>query len=629
MNRNDPYSTPARRRRIIAELARRNLKGFYLAACYNVKLLRIRTRASIIMQCSWRMYYSKKRLCSLKYQKMVRLATRIQSVWRMKLAILLKHRLRKELQFRQQLRMVRVVDCLWIAYRYRQARNARILAMKLARERLEVLSSVSVQRCFRGFMGRRAFHERMKRRRDHLKRLNTAAAVIQCAVRMRFAVRRLNFLRQYNMSLKLIRRITLSWWHRRQWQRHRCAAVLQSAYRIHRSMRLLDRLKHRKRMADWLFPQLMNEAINELLHPMAGLSIPFSRSMYVHVDIDKVTLCTMAALGPTFVSNWAIRNNLLRYRRVAGFSPGAIVRQVVDTVNTALNGDATGIRIDGVDGVGDNDIAASDPLTNQVSLAMDDNFDKVITLSKWAEDDDDTSTESRLPICKWTALVGDSRISYSLPLPFTSSSSTIVVERMRSTMELHLITMEDSDDDGADRNCNFYRYTRIIVFNCIASDCNSPLNLLDIKQMSQFGFESSDFTQSKDDLKVMFRNALVYVDHTQGRTASSTVHMNAPIAKDDGDNDDDFIVEDIDSSINSEIDELLAPAVSTLPEAVSRSRPGTAVIRIVLREPTPPPTPPPRSIPYHLMASCIQVLYMLFITYHHHIMYHIRSGNNT
>lgn len=357
-------------------------------------------------------------------------------------------------------------------------------------------------------------------------------------------------------------------------------------------------------MADWLFPQLMNEAIDELLHPMAGLSIPFSRSMYVHVDIDKVTLCTMAALGPIFVSNWAIRNNLLRYRREAGFSPGAIVRQVVDTVNTALNGDATDSSIVEVDGVGDDDIAASDLLTNQV--AMDD-FDKVITLSKWAEDDDDTPTdgiESRLPICKWTALVGDSRISYSLPPPSTSSRSTIVVERTRSTMELHLITMEDSDDDGADRNCDRYRCTRIIVFNCIASDFDSPLNLLDIKQMSQFGFESSDFTQSKDDLKVMFRNALVYVDHTHGRTASSIVVMDAPIAKDDGDNDDDFIVEDTDSSINSEIDEVVAPAVSTLPEAVPRSRPGTAVIRIILRE----STPPPRLIPYHLMASCIQVL---------------------
>jgi hypothetical protein len=106
----------------------------------------------------------------------------------------------------------------------------------------------------------------------------------------------------------------------------------------------------------------------------------------------------------------------------------------------------------------------------------------------------------------------------------------------------------------------------------------------------------------------MFRNALVYVDHTHGRTASSIVVMDAPIAKDDGDNDDDFIVEDTDSSINSEIDEVVAPAVSTLPEAVPRSRPGTAVIRIILRESTPPPTPPPRLIPYHLMASCIQVL---------------------
>lgn len=585
------------------------------------------------MQCSWRIYYAKKRLCSIRYRKRVRLATRIQSVWRMKLAILLKHKLRKELQHRQQLRIVRVVDCLWIAYRYRQARKARILAMKLARERLEVLSSVSIQKCFRGCMGRRAFNERMSRRRDHLKRLNDGATVIQCAVRMRFAVRRLNFLRQYSKSLKLIRRITLSWWHRRRRQRHRCAAALQSAYRIHRSMRLLDRLKHRKRLADWMFPLLMNEAIDELLHPMAGLSIPFSRSMYVHVDIDKVTLCKMAALGPTFVSNWAIRNHLLQYRRVAGFSPGAIVRQVVDTVNTALNRDTTDSSnsinsniIDGAVVVGNVDSAASGPLSNQVVAIGD--FDKVITLDKWAEDDndDDSSTdgpdESRLPICKWTALVSDSRISYSPPPPSTSSRSTIVVERTRCTMELHLITMEYSNDDGgADRNCDYYRCTRIIVFNCIANDCDSPplFNLLDTKQASQLGgFESSDLTQSKDDLKVMFRNALVYVDHSHGHgdtASSSIVDLDATIAKDGGDNDDDFIVEDTDTEIDEEVVAIVT--APTLPDAASRSRPSTAVIRIILRDPTPPPTPPPRSVPYHLMASCIQVLCMLFISFHY------------
>ena len=390
-------------------------------------------------------------------------------------------------------------------------------------------------------------------------------------------------------------------------------------------MRLLDRLKHRKRLADWLFPLLMNEAIDELLHPIAGLSIPFLRSMYVHVDIDKVTLCKMAALGPSFVSNWAIRNHLLRYRRVAGFTPGAIVRQVVDTVNTALNRDTTDNSssiIDGAVVVGDVDSAASGPLSNQVVAIGD--FDKVITLDKWAEDDndDDSSTdgpdESRLPITKGTALVGDSRISYSPPPPSTSSWSTIVVERTRSTMELHLITMEDSnDDDGSDRNCDYYRCTRIIVFNCIANDCDSPplFNLLDTKQASQLGgFESSDLTQSKDDLKVMFRNALVYVDHTHGHgdtASSSIVDMDATIAKDGGDNDDDFIVEDTDSDIDEEVAIVTAP---TLPDAASRSRPSTAVIRIILRDPTPPPpTPPPRLIPYHLMASCIQVLCMSFI----------------
>lgn len=511
--------------------------------------------------------------------------------------------------------------------------------MKLARERLEVLSSVSIQKCFRGCMGRRAFNERMSRRRDHLKRLNDGATVIQCAVRIRFAVRRLTFLRQYSKSLKLIRRITLSWWHRRRRQRHRCATALQSAYRIHRSMRLLDRLKYRKRLADWLFPLLMNEAIDELLHPIAGLSIPFLRSMYVHVDIDKVTLCKMAALGPTFVSNWAIRNNLLRYRRVAGFSPGAIVRQVVDTVNMALNRDTTDNSSNIIDGavvVGDVDIAASGPLSNQVVAIGD--FDKVITLDKWAEDDNDNDDdsytdgpdESRLPICKWTALVGDSRISYSTPPPSTSSRSTIVVERTRSTMELHLITMEDSHDNDADRNCDYYRCTRIIVFNCIANDCDSPplFNLLDTKQASQLGgFDSSDLTQSKDDLKVMFRNALVYVDHTHGHgetASSSIVDMDATIAKDDGDNDDDFIVEDTDTEIDEEVAPVTAP---TLPDAASRSRPSTAVIRIILRDPTPPPTPPPRLIPYHLMASCIQVLCMSFIALSI-IIYIIALGHN-
>jgi len=355
---------------------------------------------------------------------------------------------------------------------------------------------------------------------------------------------------------------------------------------------------------------MMNEAIDELLHPIALASIPFSRSMYVHVDIDRVTLNKMAALGPTFVSSWAIRNNLLRYRRVAGYSPGAIVKQVVDTVNMALSEDA---NIDGGDDVGNNKTCSSNELSNQWAVC---DFDKVITLDKWADDDDDDrpndGPETDLPICKWTALLDDSKISYSPPFS-ASLRSTISVQTTRSTIELHLITMEDSYGD--DRNCDYHRCTRIIVFNCIAGDYDAAFNLLDVKRL--IGFESSDLTQSRDDLKVMFRNALVYVDNSHGVTVSCSANTDAVSSAENNDDDDHdgFIVEDTDS-INNDIDDVIAPAVSTHPETAPRSRPSTAVIRIVLREPTPPPTPPPRSIPYHLMASCIQVLYMPIMLEH-------------
>jgi len=388
----------------------------------------------------------------------------------------------------------------------------------------------------------------------------------------------------------------------------------------------------------------MNEVVDELLYAMSMASIPRHRSMYVHVDIDRTTLYKMATLGPVFVSSWAICYNLLQYHRSTGYSAGAIIRQVVDTVNAALyegfddhhdDDDDSGAGGDREDG----GRVGVEPSKLPSSSNYSGDFDKIITLDRWAVNGPSSSSsiDDPPPMDGWTKLVGDGRITF-----YSSSSppllnSKIMVEVTRSTIELHLITMEEDDsgyddDNGSDNyNCDFYRCSRIIVFNCLITtsydDDNVQLNLLAAREQSHVlnllkpqPFTTTDVTlvSSQDDLKFMFRNALVYVDNNTSKTMSSnSADANVPIAitdhddDEDEDDDDDNIAVDIDSTISEiDVDKGSLAVDASLPiDASSRSRPSTAVIRIVLRDPTPPPTPPPRVVPYHLMATSIQVLY--------------------
>ena len=51
----DPFSTPARRRRIIADVAKQVLKQYCITACKNVYIFRKQTKAAIIIQCFWKL----------------------------------------------------------------------------------------------------------------------------------------------------------------------------------------------------------------------------------------------------------------------------------------------------------------------------------------------------------------------------------------------------------------------------------------------------------------------------------------------------------------------------------------------------------------------------------------------
>lgn len=162
MKKNDPFSTPARRRRIIAEFTKKVLKNYCIIACQNIYLFRIHIKSCIIIQCIYRRYKSKVILFNLKYNKLLKATIKIQSIWRMTLAKLLLIKLRKELLLKQQFKLMTVTTNLWLTYKNKLATLARLLMLKLKRQKDESNACILIQRIFRGYRSRCIYYKKYK-----------------------------------------------------------------------------------------------------------------------------------------------------------------------------------------------------------------------------------------------------------------------------------------------------------------------------------------------------------------------------------------------------------------------------------------------------------------------------------
>lgn len=175
----DPFSTPARRRRIIADLAKTLLRSYCLIACEHVHTLRLQTIAAIRLQSITRMF-----LAHLHYKQQIFIlhtqnAIKIQSIFRMKLAKLSLQKLKKMKHEKCRKRLVHAMEELWVM---KQAKMYRI-TLQLQKEVLIRLKQrqacIIIQSKYRSHQARIIFLKRFKEfQRLQLKR-HFASVMIQ------------------------------------------------------------------------------------------------------------------------------------------------------------------------------------------------------------------------------------------------------------------------------------------------------------------------------------------------------------------------------------------------------------------------------------------------------------------
>jgi hypothetical protein len=169
----------------------------------------------------------------------------------------------------------------------------------------------------------------------------------------------------------------------------------------------------------------------------------------------------------------------------------------------------------------------------------------------------------------------------------------VSVDRIGSErVEVHIATVAESLQGHV-------RSTVTIAFNC--NDTTDAVQTSSSPELSAADHAQGATSPSKqglagvNELKFRFKNALVYVNTLQPALPSPPKLPPAPVPI------EEEIVFDDDCSLDDEPELIAPPVVAEEPE--KPARPTTAVVRIVLRD----PTPPPRPVDYDGKATTLQV----------------------
>ena len=211
MRRRDPYSTPARRRRIIAEVTKSALRLYFLTACDNVHEFRIQTTATLLIQCAWRCFYAYKLRLLLYHARRRNAAVLIQSVWRMKLAGLERKRLWHERHLLRCKRLCKYVENLWLIRKARLYLMALAIAKRIRLEKIQTRACLLIERVYRGHQGRNRARQLLCMRDAEYRRRHLASMIIQKRIRGLLARKRFLALNKWHRARALIKRTTSAW----------------------------------------------------------------------------------------------------------------------------------------------------------------------------------------------------------------------------------------------------------------------------------------------------------------------------------------------------------------------------------------------------------------------------------
>jgi hypothetical protein len=213
-------STPARTRRIIAEVAKKALKDYYRQSCVNLALKRKLDATALILQSWARIMKAKKILLILRCKQLNLLVRRVQTRIRMYLAKEKVQSLRweRELKLKKQ-SAVKIQLNVRAFLKRRRLENFRRIQQKSIFINRQT-SAILIQSLNRGVV--------VRNRRD--KQIS-AVLKIQMRVRITFAIRNVKYVMLKRKASMLLFLMIIRWWNRRKIRRNKAARIVENLVR--------------------------------------------------------------------------------------------------------------------------------------------------------------------------------------------------------------------------------------------------------------------------------------------------------------------------------------------------------------------------------------------------------------
>jgi hypothetical protein len=302
------FSTPARRRRIIADFTKKTLKGYCISACVNVKRMRLERIKSIIIQCAYRCYRSKRILKTIIFIRRTKAVIIIQMLWR-------RYYSKKELKWRRAAYRLKLATNLsrLCQRRWREIKKRKTLRNRIIKHRLRILkiknySALTIQRVARGIFGRIKAKLQLiknKQQQDELWKIRNLSSIkIQCMFRKFKATKKVYNIKKRIFSSNIINKNVNIWWYKRNFLRNKNSIIIQKYWRRCSSKIFLIRL--RKRLAEEA--ERSRLLALSLIPPKLPTPIkPEIKFMEIRVAVDLKLLQHMAAIGKNLIFNSFIK----------------------------------------------------------------------------------------------------------------------------------------------------------------------------------------------------------------------------------------------------------------------------------------------------------------------------------
>ena len=310
---NDPFSTPARRRRLIADIARFLLRQYCVKACEQVAYDRHRQRCAVTIQCFLRQSFARKVLRRLRFARDTKQSLVIQRFYR---CLIAREQLQDRIRNRWRAKYRAMV--LRVQKKYRQYHHTK-------RYQLMLSSGLRIQRVMRVYQRRMEWKRRKLAEELRKQKQEQAAIQIQSQYRAhRARVRYQELFVQYCHQKMMKFRILQSWRWSQQRKREAATLLIQCQFRILQSKRRAAKIQKTR----------LQES-----EERAKMAAEDLRSRYIHEHTTELTMCLhintalASRLRQFQISQfliWCIQHHLLCFDSIADlYIVGPVIRNLL------------------------------------------------------------------------------------------------------------------------------------------------------------------------------------------------------------------------------------------------------------------------------------------------------------